>query len=215
MVVQTGSGLIFPVGHYLGAFHPARGAPPQHYVVRVGWDTVKLPDESHLNIWFLAHGLVDRVDAAWTWRAIAETAHAAGMSDPDAIIARLLELRLLAVVHPGTSQAVEFALSYRVQPLLVGLGNSPDDPELDGIGLPGLPPLLKVPPASSEIWQWGHLWPSIWLAADGLAQVAREAGEWDPQMTEARPVLENMLVAVRTLVASNAIYLDVARDSGA
>lgn len=208
MATQADAGLIFPIGHYLGPFHPSRSAPAQHYIVRVGWDTKKLPDPAHLDIWSLAHGLPHLIETPWTRTAIVKVAHDAGMSDAEAIIDTLLDLGLLAVVQSATDQAVDFACSYRMQALLVGLGNGPDDPAVDGIGLPGLPPLLTVAPRTFEIWQWGHLWPSIWSACEGLAEVARGTQDSDPATTEPRQVLSSVLGALRTLIAKNAVYLD-------
>lgn len=209
MATQTDDGLIFPVGHYMGPFHPARNAPAQHHVVRVGWDTLKLPD-LHLDIWSLAHGLPERMETPWTRPAIVEAAGEARVADAESIIDTLLDGGLLAAVESDSDQALEFARGYRMHALLVGLGNTPDDPAHDGIGLPGLPPLLKVRPRVFEVWQWGHLWPSIWSACEGLADVARAAEDSDPASTEPRLVLASVLDALRTLITKNAIYLDTA-----
>ncbi|MGI8628315.1 MAG: hypothetical protein ACR2J5_17370 [Geodermatophilaceae bacterium] len=147
---QDTSSLVFPVGHYMGPFHPSRNGPAKHHIVRVDWETPKLPDEGHVDIWALAHGLPTREDVRWTRRAIIEAADEAGMPDATAILDNLASLGLIAEVTPGTEQAHEFANSYRLQSLLIGLGNSPDDPLLDGIGLMGLAPVVKVRPRCSR-----------------------------------------------------------------
>ncbi|MGI8628324.1 MAG: hypothetical protein ACR2J5_17415 [Geodermatophilaceae bacterium] len=203
--------LVFPVGHYMGPFHPSRNGPAKHHIVRVGWETPKIPDEDHLDVWALAHGLPGRVDSVrWTRRAIIEAADEAEMPDAAAVLDNLTDLGLVVEVTPGTEQAREFADSYRLQSLLIGLGNSPDDPVLDGIGLPGVAPMLKVRPRVFEIWQWAHLWPTIWAACEGLAYVAGRTEGATPEAADPDKVLDLMFEAIRTLVLGNAVYLDVA-----
>lgn len=203
--------LVFPVGHYMGPFFPSRDGPAKHHIVRVGWETPKLPDEEHLDIWALAHGLPARLDTVrWTRKAIIETAQDAEMPDAAGILDNLVGLGLIAEVTPGTGQAREFADSYRFQSLLIGLGNSPDDPALDGIGLFGIEPMVKVGPRVFEIWQWAHLWPTIWAACEGLAYVAGQVEGSNPDAAGPEQVLDLMFDAMRTLISRNAIYLDVA-----
>lgn len=210
MANRVDTRLIFPIGHYMGPFHPTRNAPALHHVVRVGWDTLKLPDQAHLDIWSLAHGLPERMETPWTRPAIVEAAGEARVAGAESIIDTLLDGGLLAAVESDSDQALEFASGFRMRALLVGLGNTPDDPALDGIGLSGLPPLLRVRPRVFEIWQWGHLWPSIWSACEGLAEVARETPDSDPAATEPREVLAYLLGTLSTLLARNALYLDAA-----
>lgn len=208
--------LVFPVGHYMGPFHPSRNGPSKHHIVRVGWETPKLPDEEHVDIWALAHGLPARVDSVpWTRQAIVDAADDAEMPNAGAILDSLAELGLVAEVTPGTEQAREFAESYRLQSLLIGLGNSPDDPILDGIGLVGIPPVVKVRPRIFEIWQWAHLWPTLWAACEGLAYVAGQGQNPSPETTDPEKVLDVVLEAMRTLISHNAAYLDVAITASA
>lgn len=207
--------VVFPIGHYMGPFHPSRNAPARHHIVRVGWETPKLPDEAHVDIWALAHGLPARVDTVrWTRAAIIEAAQDAGMADAEATLDSLADLGLIAEVTPGTEQARTFATSYRLQSLMIGLGNSPQDPVLDGIGFAGLPPVVKVRPRVFEIWQWAHLWPTVWAACEGLAWVAGEAAESSPEAADPEKVLDVVLDAIRTLISRNAAYLDVAATPG-
>lgn len=204
--------VLFPIGHYLGPFHPGRDEPARHHVVRVGWDTPKLPDEAHVDIWALTHGLPARIDTVpWTRDAVLEAAADAGMTDADTILETLLQLGLVAEVGADAEGARAFAARYRLQSLLVGLGNSPDDPALDGIGLIGLPPLVRVRPRVFEVWQWAHLWPSLWSAAEGMAQVAREVEGEGSEYADPDRMLGFLLVATRKLVAHNAAYLDIAQ----
>ncbi len=205
--------LVFPVGHYMGPFHPTQGAPAKHHIVRIGWNTPKLRDEAHFNIWALAHGMPSRLGTVpWTRQVLIETATEAEVPAAAEILDSLEALGLIVAVAPGSDGAREFAAAYRVRPLLIGLGNTADDQVLDGIGLPGIPPLLKVRPRIFEIWQWAHLWPSIWAACEGFASVAGQAQDAD---AEPAAILDFMLEALRTLIAHNAVYLDVVTSTGA
>ncbi len=209
--VEDTAPLVFPVGHYMGPFHPVRNGPAKHHIVRVGWETPKLPDEDHLDIWALAHGLPGRIEQTrWTRQAIIDAAEEAEMSDAAATLDNLAKLGLIAEVPPGPEQARKFAQSYRMQSLLIGLGNSPDDPVLDGIGLVGIAPVVKVRPRIFEIWQWAHLWPSLWAACEGLAYVAAQGQQPTPETTQPEKVLDVVLEALRTLISRHAAYLDLA-----
>lgn len=206
--------LVFPVGHYMGPFHPNEGAPAKHHIVRVGWDTPKLPDQAHFDIWALTHGLPSRLgNRRWTRRAIIETSEEADMSGAADILDSLADLGVIVEVTPGSEQARDFATSYRLRSLLIGLGNTAEDPVLDGIGLAGIAPLVKVRPRVFEIWQWGHLWPSVWDACEGLAWVAGQAEEARPEDGDPEALLDFMLGSLGTLISHNAIYLDVVNTS--
>ncbi|MGI8720968.1 MAG: hypothetical protein ACR2JG_01935 [Geodermatophilaceae bacterium] len=208
--IETADPLVFPVGHYMGPFHPSRNGPAKHHIVRVGWETPKLPNEEHVDIWALAHGLPTRIDTVrWTRQAIIDAANDAEMPDPAGILDSLADLGLITEVTPGTEQAREFADSYRLQSLLIGLGNNPDDPVLDGIGLVGIAPIVKVRPRVFEIWQWAHLWPTVWAACEGLAYVAGQVEGSNPDAADPEKVLDLMFDAMRTLISRNAAYLDV------
>lgn len=201
--------VLFPVGHYLGPFHPAPGAPADYHLVRVGWDSPHLPDETHVDVWGLVHGLPARIGStAWTREAVCGAAEEAGVADPDQVIDHLIELGVVAEVTPGSPSAVGFARTHRVQSLLVGLGNTPDAGALDAIGVIGLPPVVRVEPEVFEFWQLAQLWPDLWSAAQAFAAVARDGG--DPQAeTNAEAVLDRFFRALRTLIAHNAVFLDV------
>jgi len=204
--------LVFPVGHYMGPFYPGKDAPLKHHIVRVGWDTPKLPDDDHLGVWALAHGLSTRIDTTpWTRRAVEDAAREAGMADPARIYDSLLERGVIVEVH----DALEFAQRYRMQSLMVGLGNTPDDPLQSGIGLPGVTPAVMVPLKTYQLWQWGHLGNSLWLACQLLAEVGREASPESPQESDPEYVLQRAIGALRTLIAHNVAYLDTARTPAA
>lgn len=204
--------LIFPIGHYMGPFYPAKDAPLKHHVIRVGWDTANLPEEDHFGVWAIAHGLRERISTTpWTRGVVEAAATEAGVPDAAGIVDSLLDQGVLAEVAPGTDQAIAFARRYRMQSLMVGFGNSQDEPGWNAIGLPGLPPVLKVPIKEYELWQWGHLGTSLWHASELLAEVWRQGGSAEPADIDPVERLTHTLDTLRLLVASNVAYLDLAR----
>jgi hypothetical protein len=201
--------LVFPLGHAMGPFHQHRGAPPSYWVVRLGWDSPLLPDQATADVWALAHGRPDRVGRApWTRTELRRAAREAGVEDPDAALAALVERGLVAEVEPGTAGAAEFAATHRVQSLLLGLGELPDRSGLDGIGLLGMPALARVPLGTYEFWQWGHLWPTLTEAAAGLAEMAAQFPGHAPEEADPAAVLDRILGELHQLLSVGAVYLD-------
>ena len=202
--------LVFPIGHAMGPFHQHRDAPPAYWVVRLGWDSPLLPDQATADVWALAHGRPDRVRAApWTRTELCRAAWDAGVAAPDTVLDALLERGLVAEVVPGTESSAEFAATHRVQSLLLGLGELPDQPGLDGIGLLGMPALARVPLATYEFWQWGHLWPTLAEAAAGLAEMAAHSPGHPSEEADPGHVLDRMLRELPQLLAARAVYLDL------
>jgi hypothetical protein len=200
--------LVLPLGHAMGPFHQHRGAPPAYWVVRLGWDSPLLPDQATADVWALAHGLPGRSGTPWTRSALCRAAAEAGIPDAGTVLTTLVERRLVAEVAPGTTAAAEFAGTHRVQSLLLGLGELPDAPELDGIGLLGMPALARVPLGTYEFWQWGHLWPTLAEAATGLAEMAAQSPQHAPEETDPPQVLDRILRDLHGLLAVGAVYLD-------
>jgi hypothetical protein len=201
--------LVLPLGHAMGPFHQHRGAPPAYWVVRLGWDSPLLPDQATADVWALAHGLPGRVGREpWTRSALCAAARDAGVGDPETVLSALVERGLVAEVTPGTEAAAEFAGTHRVQSLLLGLGELPDQRGIDGIGLLGMPALARVPLGTYEFWQWGHLWPTLAEAAAGLAEMAAQSPEHAPEEAEPAQVLDRMLRELHQLLAVGAVYLD-------
>jgi hypothetical protein len=201
--------IVLPVGHYQGPFHPGGGLPPSHHLVRLGWEPVQLTEEIEVDVWGLAHGLpAEQAGAgAWTRSAVLDAALDAGHSDAGPVLDRLLDRGLVVEVTPGTGEAREFARRHRLQPLLIGLGQTPAEP-LDAIGVPGLVVALRATPRVFEVWEWTHLWPDLWAACEGLAEAGRDTGRKDPTETDPDQVLTFVLGAVQTLIAHGAAYLD-------
>ena len=201
--------LVFPLGHAMGPFHQLRGAPPAYWVVRLGWDSPLLADRATADVWALAHGRPGKGDQVpWTRTELRRAAREAGVEDPDAVLVDLLERGLVVEVTPGTDAAAEFAGTHRVQSLLLGLGELPDQSDLDGIGLLGMPALAQVHAATYEFWQWGHLWPTLTEAAAGLAEMAAQSPDHAPEEADPEQVLDRILRELHQLLAVGAVYLD-------
>ena len=187
---------IFPVGHYMGERHPTG-----NHVVRVGLEHQTLePDE--FGVWVLSHGTAEIGRGAWTVDDVLALAASAGLSRPEDAIDRLTAVGALVIL---SSDPMRFAQRYRVQPLLVGLGNSEAEPDRYGLGLPGLPPMAVVDEPSYELWQWGHLAPSLWHTCEVRAKVATGLGE----SASPAALLKNLLGDLRVLLVNSAAYLDV------
>jgi len=176
-------------------------------VVRLGWDSPLLPDRATAEVWALAHGNPGHA-SPWTRGELCRAAREAGVADPDAVLDGLIDRRLAAEVCPGTTAAAEFAGTHRAQSLLLGLGELPDSPGLDGIGLLGMAPVARVPLGTYEFWQWGHLWPTLADAAAGLAEMAAQSPEHAAEEADPSWVLERILGELHQLLAVGAVYLD-------
>ncbi|TQS43825.1 hypothetical protein [Cryptosporangium phraense] len=171
--------ILLPVGHLLGSeYDEATGEATQR--VRVGPDVIHL-DGSRFAVWSLAHGTSTDL--------------------PDGADARdaLLEDGLLASVSPASIE--EFARGHRLVPLMLGLGNLPESPDVYQIGLPGHP-LLHVSAAVFDVFRWSPVEDDLWSA--GLATAGR-LGTMEPVA-----LLDELLSVVHTLLAASAVCLDTA-----
>ena len=186
--------IVFPVGHYLGEHHP-EGV----HLVRVGLRHHELTADQ-FGVWVLGHG-ADRPEP-WTAKEILELAASSGVPDAQAHIDDLTTRGLLATVP--ASAATTFAESHRLAPLLVGLGNTEEDPDHYALGFPALEqPVAVVPVGSYELWQWGHIAPSLWHTSEVRAKVAADLSE------PATEVLAGVLADLRPLLVHGCAYLDV------
>ncbi|GAA3388210.1 hypothetical protein [Cryptosporangium minutisporangium] len=185
--------LLLPVGHSLGAtVDPVSGAPVHR--VRVGPDVVRL-SEPQFALWALTHGAAADQDALLST--------AADLPDAAALLTGLVDDGLVAAVEPGTPAAPKFAETHQLKPLMLGLGNLPDDPDTYEIGLPGQP-VAAVGAVLYRLYQWGHLETDLWAACRATA--AQSGAEFaDPHR-----LLDAVLAAVATLLGPNAAYLDTA-----
>jgi hypothetical protein len=210
--LDHGEALIFPIGHFLGAHVPTGAAVPDFHVVRIGWDVYKLTGDEQLAVWALAHGLPDpdgNERSPWTRASLHGAARVAGIPNVNETLAELLEQDLVIEVRPNTPEAVEFAKVCRTRSLLVGLGNSVEEPLLYGVGATEQSPAVRVPGFAYELWRWGHACDSLWHACHVFAAAGDPA---DPEHTDPERILARCLDALQVLVANGAAYLDEARE---
>lgn len=204
--------LIVPIGHYVGAHVPPGGTESEFHVVRIGWEIYKLEDAGQFAVWALGHGLPEPEGgdtAAWTRSALVGAARTSGIPNVGDALADLIARDLLIEVTPGTPEAVEFARMCRTRSLLVGLGNTLEEPWLYAIGASEHAPVVQVSGFAYELWKWGDACDSLWHACHVLAA----AGDPDdPDETDPERVLTRCLAAIQVLLASGAIYLDEARE---
>jgi hypothetical protein len=196
------SDLVFPIGHYVGERHP-EGVE----VVRVGVEHQPLTSDE-FGVWVLAHGAPVGGSTAWTTDHLLALAEETGPDDAGRHLGALVARGLLALVPAeGGREAVAFAETYRLMPLLIGLGNTETDPDSYALGFPLLDePVAVVPAGSYELWQWGQIAPSIRHTRDVRVKVAADLNE----PLGAAEVLDRLLADLRPLLVNGCAYLDLA-----
>ncbi|ONI92868.1 hypothetical protein ALI22I_01440 [Saccharothrix sp. ALI-22-I] len=178
-----GDVLAVPIGHDLGAFHPDAGFAAHVRQIRVGADVVEL-DDADFARWRQAH-------------------------DPDGPVGGaegLLRAGVLAEVAPG--DAVGFATGHRLLPLVLGLGNTAEQPWLYSVGLLHQPLVVMSGPLY-DVWQWAHLSPDLWSACLESVRVASEAGATDPDRIDPELVLAGVLGALHRMLSAGVACVDV------
>lgn len=201
--------LIFPIGHYVGAFYPTVGSPERYHNVMRGTETSELSDEQ-LAVWLLARGVPEQIgQVSWTRETLERGAKQAGLAEPEAIVTGLVNQGLLAETVPGTAHSVDFAEAYRLVPLMLGLGNSADEPWLQAIGFFDQP-VVKVANEVYSMWEWAHVDNNLWAACHAYADTSKRANQTDPEETVPELILTGFLGAVHGLLAAGAAYLDLA-----
>ncbi|MEU5553790.1 MULTISPECIES: hypothetical protein [unclassified Micromonospora] len=203
--------LILPVGRYTGEFHPEAGAPVAYYSLGIGRLVVTMEDPQAFAVWAAAHPPTDAPTRPWTRSALEESATAVGVTDPERIVDGFLEDGLLVEVSPDDPDLEGFARAHRVLPLMVSLGNSPDDPLNYGIGLFGMEPVVRVPTLVHDVWQWSSVGDSLWEVCEVFAEAGARVDFVDEREHDPRHVLREFLAALPMLLATNAACLDEAR----
>lgn len=188
---------VFPIGHYVGERHP-----DELHLVRLGTAHVTMTADE-FGVWILAHGVAE--SRSWTVADVLALAERTELPGAQAAVERLTSVGALAQVAFAEQHA--FAETHRLEPLLVGLGNSADHPDTYAVGLPDVPPIAMLDEGSYELWQWAAVAPSIWHACEVRAKVG--AGLGDP--TSAEDLLGDVLGDLRPLLANSCAYLDVVR----
>jgi hypothetical protein len=202
--------LIFPIGHYTGVLYRSVDPPAYHHTVMLGARVVQLSDPQ-FSVWLLARGpQASARGVAWTRSHVLVEATAAGVADPARVLAGLVAEGLLVETIPDTEHSVEFAESYRLVPLMLGLGNTAEEPWQQGIGFFGRP-ALTVRSVHYSLWEWSHVDGDLWTGCHAHADTAIRAGITDPEQTVPERVLTDFLGALHPLLASGAACLDLAR----
>lgn len=209
---NPGQTLIFPVGHYQGPLYHESETTPKYYCVRIGQLVATLPDDISLAVWAAGHRPLEAGDRLWT-RAdvIAVARDQLGVSDPQEQIEDFLHTGLLVEVEPDPADAIGFATAHRMTPLLVGLGNSPDDPLGYGIGLVGMQPMARVSALGFDIYSWSAVGNNLWEVCQAVAEAGVEAEVGNQDDLDPTTVLLGFLTELQTLLAVNAVCLDEAR----
>lgn len=208
--------LIVPIAHYVGQAYDIDNDTPT-FQLRGGWSVAKLTEPEQA-VWALAHGVPEQINKGkrWTRKALRQVAGSflSGV-DVDAIIADLLTRDVLAEVTPGTSQAIEFASTYRLIPLQVGLGNTREEPWAWRIGI-GNNVLLTISHTVYDVWEWCHLYQSLWDCCHKLATI--RSGYSDPpakpEEKDPQAILTEVLDSLHSLLTASCAYLDVPHDWG-
>jgi hypothetical protein len=177
---------VFPIGHYMGERHPEG----LHYV-RVGLQHQTMTADE-LGIWILSH----QDSPQWSIENVLELAEKAELPNASASAERLLSAGVLVTV----TDPVAFVQSHRLEPLLIGIGNTEEHPDTYAIGLPGQDP-ARVHTGSYELWQWAALAPSLWHTCEIRAKVADVPAPAD--------LVPDVLADLRPLLANSCGYLDV------
>lgn len=194
--------LILPIGQQVGAQYRAGRAVVQQ--VRRGGTFHDLT-ERQAAVWQLAHGVPEAIGEQVAWQRSSIEERFAGAGE---VIDELAALGLLVEVAPGAEQAEDFAKSHRLVPLMLGLGNSQDEPDTFGIGFLGQP-VLQVSHPIYDVWQWSTMDDSLWYTCENATDVARRAGSSEPDAIETSKLLTGIIGSLHGLLASNAAYLDI------
>jgi hypothetical protein len=200
--------LIFPIGHYVGAQYRIE-EPSTLRQVRRGATFHDLSADQFA-VWAAAHATLEAVENAVPWRRHSIETHPQvnAVADAGGVIEELLGLGLLVEVTPGTDQAHDFARSHRLVPLMLGLGNDPDDLNMFGIGFLHQP-VLSVSHAIYDLWQWSAMDDSLWATCQNAADVARRAGATDPEFIDPGTLATGLVGSLHVLLLANAAYLDI------
>ena len=201
MATGDDSALLFPIGHCIGAYYDLPNSDDHFFQVRVGPDIIRLDDEKFA-VWSLALGIPDRPpDQPWNRQTVLTAARRAGIGMAEQVLEGLIKDYLLVETTPGTDSAVDFARRHRLMPLMLGLGNTSEEPRLYSVGMVGMPvvsmsSMAYDPPRSGSgsrtAWRPIHC---AWLPRRPCRQTAakiarrpssfRSGTTWDPSIPPA------------------------------
>ncbi len=207
MATHDDTALLLPIGHCVGSYYGLSAADEHFHQVRVGPDVVRLSDEQFA-VWGLAHSAPGQpAGKPWDRQGVLEAARRLGASDAEGVLDGLVADHLIVATTPGTDDAVDFARRHRMVPLMLGLGNTAEEPRLYAVGLAGQP-ILQMTSAVYDLFEWAHMDPDLWTACHGAAETARQVEIDDPTSTDPLRLLDALLATLHTLLGPNAVYLD-------
>ncbi|MGH3545194.1 MAG: hypothetical protein ACRDPW_04650 [Mycobacteriales bacterium] len=203
---------LVPVGHSVGPlFTPQGEQDPDSYEIRYA-DGIFSIDHEELRVWLLTHGdPATIIDDPPSRERVIRKASELEENTTNQIIDRLCDVGLLVEFESRTGQARDFAYRHQVEPIAVGLGNTPDTPWYFQIGLPATPRVM-VSHDAYHIWTFAHRHASLWeaceyVAADKRAEaIARAGSDADPDR-----VLAHFLDALPAMIATSCAYVDRVR----
>jgi hypothetical protein len=192
---------VYPIGQLIRV-----RAPQDEFHVRVGAELMRL-SSTDFSVWAMAHGPADHVPRPWTVDELAAQAEAVGLPDAPDRLDRLAGTGLVAFAVPGTDSGLQLARRVRMVPLVLGLGNSAENPDAYSVGLPGRP-LAVLSAAAYDLFEWATMEASLWQACEGAAATAVRVGIDDPLATDPAALLASLLGDLHRLLTPNAVCLD-------
>ncbi|MCW2507206.1 MAG: uncharacterized protein JWP68_354 [Modestobacter sp.] len=192
---------VYPIGQLIRV-----RAAEDEFHVRVGAQLQQL-SSTDFSVWAMAHGPADHVPRPWTPDELAAQATTVGLPDAPARLARLEETGLVALAAPGTASGLALGRRVRMVPLVLGLGNSAENPEAYSVGLPGRP-LAVLSAAAYDLFEWATMESSLWRACEGAAATAARVGIDDPLASDPEALLASLLEDLHRLLTPNAVCLD-------
>lgn len=207
MATDDAAKLLFPIGHCIGAYHDLPASDDHFTQVRVGAEINRLDDEQFA-IWGLAHGVAGRPpEESWNRQSVLAVARRAGIGRAEEILESLVDDDLLVEATPGTDSAVDFARRHRLVPLMLGLGNTAEEPWIYSVGLLGMP-IVQVSAMAYDLYEWAHLDANLWAACEAAAATAVRVGIDDPMATDPLQMLHALVGTLHVMLSPNAAFLD-------
>jgi hypothetical protein len=192
---------VYPIGQLIRV-----RAAEDEFHVRIGAQLQQL-SSADFSVWAMAHGPADHVPRPWTGDELVAQAAAVGLADAADRLDRLTDAGLVAHAAPGTETGLALARRVRMVPLVLGLGNSAENPDAYSVGLPGHP-LAVLSAAAYDLFEWATMETSLWRACEGAAATAARVGIDDPLASDPAALLASLLGDLHRLLTPNAVCLD-------
>lgn len=206
MAETTIPALMLPIGRDLGPVYLDADDDPVFRVI-VGNAMSSLTPAGH-QVWRLAHSTPEFVGDL-TRTELAQSCQQAGIDDHEAMIESLSAVGLIREVQLGSQEALNFSLSYRMLPLLLGLGRVASDFDEDAVGLPG-GIVGFADPVVFELLTWAPMCNDLFSNCELLAQrVERGTYPLSMETSSARMIVANSLLSAHQLLSISAIFFDL------